>query len=78
MKSLIISASAVAICLCAPVVGNADTLAPAHTVHHPVHRVAHAAIPAGATALALPVVPRRETDGLSRDRADCNTGCIDN
>ena len=77
MKSSIVSVAALAISLCAPAVVYAHDMGPAHKVHH-VYHVAQATLPPSATALALPVVPKRETDGLSRDRADCNTGCIDN
>ncbi len=54
--------------------------APKHAGH--VYHVAHHhAIPANVEALTLPaspVVREPETDGLSRNREDCNMGCIDN
>ena len=77
MKCLIVTAAALGISLCAPVVVYAHDMAPAHKAHH-VYHVARATIPASATALALPIVPKRDSDGLSRDRENCNTGCIDN
>ena len=52
-----------------------------HDFH--AHRVAYSGLPRAATALApapamVPAAPAPETDGFSRDREDCNYGCIDN
>jgi hypothetical protein len=51
-----------------------------HVIHH-VQRAQRYAIPMAATAL-VPAVPAvkidDDSDGLSRNREDCNRGCIDN
>lgn len=52
----------------------------AHSFHK--HRMAHAGLPSNAMALApaqtlVPAAPAKDSDGLSRDSADCNMGCID-
>jgi hypothetical protein len=49
-----------------------------HLFHTHVHHVARVSIPSTASAFvnAAPV-HTPETDGLSRDSADCNDGCID-
>jgi hypothetical protein len=51
----------------------------AHPYHkHAIHHAAYVSVSPKATALApAPVVPTRETDGLSRSSDDCNRGCID-
>ena len=58
----------------AQVGAQSSTTNKAH-VHHftAIPRTATALVPAPVTAVHAP-----ETDGLSRDRADCNFGCIDN
>jgi hypothetical protein len=77
MRSLTITAIALAVTLCSPVAVYANDSPTTVLKGHAYHRLAHAVIPKNATALA-PVVRERETDGLSRDREDCNNGCIDN
>jgi hypothetical protein len=51
----------------------------AHPYHkHAIHQVAYVGVSPKATALApAPVVPVKDTDGLSRNSDDCNRGCID-
>jgi len=44
-----------------------------HALHHP-----HATISAAATALVPAVKLDDNSDGLSRNREDCNRGCVDN
>jgi hypothetical protein len=45
---------------------------------HAIHQAAYVGVSSTATALApAPVVPTRETNGLSRNSDDCNRGCID-
>jgi hypothetical protein len=79
MKSLTTCTMVLTFSLCAPAVVYAnDSAAHVHYYSHVYHRVAHAAIPNNATALFPAVVHQPETDGLSRDREDCNMGCIDN
>ena len=46
---------------------------PHHALHHQ-----HAAISAKATALAPAVKLDDDADGLTRNRDECNRGCIDN
>src|SRR5271157_910103 len=60
-----------------------DGAHPFHKHAIQMHRVAHAGLSSKATALApasafVPAAAVRDGDGLSRDRADCNMGCIDN
>jgi len=61
---------------------SAASAASSTTKAHDAHVVAHhVRIPKTAEALSPPVAPvvrHPETDGLSRDREDCNMGCIDN
>jgi hypothetical protein len=45
--------------------------------HHALHHQ-HAAISAAATALVPAAKFDDNADGLSRNREDCNRGCIDN
>ena len=79
MKPVLCSTVALTFALAVPVTAGAT----ANSLHHgaPLHRMVHVrTIPAGAEALSLrtAVVRPAETDGLSRDRNDCNYGCIDN
>jgi hypothetical protein len=49
--------------------------------HHAVHHVQQAqrqTIPMGATAFVPAVKVDDDADGLSRNRDECNRGCIDN
>ncbi len=87
MKTFTISVLILGVSLCAPVgVYASDRAAPVHKhhAHHRVaylHSVAYTALSPKAVALvpAPVVVPAApETDGLSRNRDDCNYGCIDN
>jgi len=74
-------ALAVGFTLVAPVTSQASDGATSmrkHDFH--AHRVAYSGLPRAATALApalVPAAPAPETDGLSRNREDCNYGCID-
>ena len=45
--------------------------------HHALHHQ-HATISAAATALVPAVKSDDNSDGLSRNREDCNRGCVDN
>jgi hypothetical protein len=45
--------------------------------HHALHHQ-HAAVSATATALVPAVKVNDNSDGLSRNRDECNRGCIDN
>jgi hypothetical protein len=61
----------------------ADSEHPFHKHAIETHRMAHAGLSSNATALApvqalVPAAPAKDTDGLSRNTADCNMGCIDN
>jgi hypothetical protein len=46
--------------------------------HHALHQAQRRAIPRSATAFVPAVKLDDNSDGLSRNRADCNRGCIDN
>ena len=76
MKSLTTTVMALALSLCSPVYANDSATKVYHS--HVYQRAAHAAIPNNATALSPTVAREPETDGLSRDREDCNMGCVDN
>ena len=61
----------------------ADSAHPFHKHAIQADRVAYAGLSTNAAALApmqavVPVAPAKDTDGLSRNSADCNMGCIDN
>jgi hypothetical protein len=45
--------------------------------HHAVHQAQQHAIPSTATALAPAVKVDDDSDGLTRNRDECNRGCID-
>jgi len=78
MKSLKTTALVLAFSLCAPAAVYAtDSGNQVHKVHV-YHRDAHATIPNNATALSPTLLHEPETDGLSRNRDECNNGCIDN
>jgi len=47
------------------------------TVYHS-HIYQRVAIPNNATAFSPTLAREPETDGLSRNREDCNMGCVDN
>jgi len=60
-----------------------DGAHPFHKHAIQMHRVAYAGPSSNATALApapalVPAAAVKDSDGLSRNREDCNTGCIDN
>ncbi len=78
MKSLSTTALVLAFSLCAPATVYANDSASQVHKAHVYHRVAHATIPSNASALVPTVAREPETDGLSRNREDCNMGCIDN
>ncbi len=78
MKSLTTTVMALALSLCASVAVYANDGATKVHHSHVYQRVAHAAIPDNATALSPTVAHEPETDGLSRNREDCNMGCVDN
>ena len=46
--------------------------------HHALHQAQRHAIPMTATASVPAVKVDDNSDGLSRNREDCNRGCIDN
>jgi hypothetical protein len=59
-----------------------DGAGPFHKHAVPMHRFAYADLSPNATALApaaalVRMVPAKDTDGLSRNDEDCNSGCID-
>jgi hypothetical protein len=77
-------AVAFGVALAAPVSALASGgLHPFHKHAVQMHRMAYPGVASNATALAptpavVPVVPAKETDGLSRNRDDCvKYGCID-
>jgi hypothetical protein len=76
-------ALAVGVAFAAPISALADDSAhPFHKHAVQTHRMAHAGLTSNAIALApvlapAPAAPAKNSDGLSRDSADCNTGCID-
>lgn len=78
MKTFSILAIALGVALCAPTAVYANDSAMRVDKHQGYHRVASATILNKAEALAPAPVHVPETDGLSRDRDDCNYGCIDN
>ena len=75
-------ALAVGVAFAAPISAlAADSAHPFHKHAIQTHRVA-CGLPSNATALApvqalVPAAPAKDSDGLSRDSADCNMGCID-
>jgi hypothetical protein len=77
MKSVTTVALILAFSVCAPAIVYANTSVNEVEKAHSYHRVAHATIPSGATALSHTLLRERDTDGLSRDRDDCNMGCVD-
>ncbi len=81
MKSIAMLALILGVSLCATVGVYASDGA-GHK-HHAHHRAADLYFPLSPKAVALVPAPvvvpaARETDGLSRNREDCNEGCIDN
>jgi hypothetical protein len=70
-------AVAFGVALSAPVSALASDSA--HPYHkHAIHQAAYVGVSPRATALApAPVVPVKESNGLSRNSDDCNEGCID-
>ena len=46
--------------------------------HHAIHQAQRHAIPMTATAFAPAVKLDNDSDGLTRNRGECNRGCIDN
>jgi hypothetical protein len=67
-----LSTMTVALCFAlAPVAAHA-TVQHHHALHHP-----HAAISANATALVPAVKVDDDSNGLTRNRDECNRGCID-
>ncbi len=75
MKSLTTTVMALALSLCVPVAVYANDSAT--KVHHS-HIYQRVAIPNNATALSPTLAREPESDGLSRNREDCNMGCVDN
>jgi hypothetical protein len=45
--------------------------------HHPVHHMQRHVIPMTATAFVPTVKIDDDSDGLTRNREECNRGCID-
>jgi len=45
--------------------------------HHAIHQAQRHAIPMTTTALAPPVKPDDDSNGLTRNREECNRGCVD-
>jgi hypothetical protein len=45
--------------------------------HHALHQTQRHAIPLAATAFVPAVKVDDDSDGLTRDRDECNRGCID-
>jgi hypothetical protein len=45
--------------------------------HRAPHHAQHLVVPMTATALVPTVKPDDDSDGLSRNRDECNRGCID-
>jgi hypothetical protein len=75
-------ALAVGVAFAAPISALADDSAhPFHKHAVQTHRMALTGLPSNAIALApmqaLAPAPAKNSDGLSRDSADCNMGCID-
>jgi hypothetical protein len=61
----------------------ADSAHPFHKHAIETHRAAHPDLSSNAMALApvqalVPAAPANDSDGLSRNTADCNRGCVDN
>ena len=79
-SAILCSTAVIALAASVSAASAASATTKAHDAH--VYRVAHhVRIPKTAEALSPPVAPvvrHPETDGLSRDREDCNMGCIDN
>jgi hypothetical protein len=68
--------STISLALCfafAPIAAHAM----AHN-HHAVHQGQRQAVPMGATAFVPAVKLDDDSNGLTRNREDCNRGCIDN
>ena len=61
----------------APIAAHATTQGH-HGVQHQVREAQRHAIPAGATAFVPAVKVDDDSDGLTRNRDECNRGCIDN
>jgi len=78
MNTLTTTVMALALSLCTPVAVYANDSATKVHHSHVYQRVAHAAIPNNAIALSPTLAREPETDGLSRNREECNMGCIDN
>jgi hypothetical protein len=84
MKTLLNTSIALGVLVPSPITtySAASASAPAMDRSHPHHKVnsadARALAPFWATPAAGARSSARETDGLSRNRADCNFGCIDN
>jgi len=83
MKSITMLALSLGVSLCAPVGVYASDGGGLSHKHHAHHQAADLYFPLSPKAVALVPVPvvvpaARETDGLSRNREDCNEGCIDN
>jgi hypothetical protein len=76
-------ALAVGVAFASPIAAfAADSAHPFHKHAIQTHRVAHNDLSSNAIALApaqslVPAAPAGDSNGLSRDSADCNTGCID-
>jgi hypothetical protein len=68
--------STMTLAMCFAVAPFAAHATPQH--HHALHQAQRHAIPLAATALFPAVKGDDDSNGLSRNREDCNRGCIDN
>jgi hypothetical protein len=68
--------STMSLAICFALAPFAAHATPQH--HHALHQAQRHAIPESATAFVPAAKVDDNSDGLSRNREDCNRGCIDN